>query len=114
LPTAAVIARHRCISAASSRPVSRAAITASFSTRPDAAWPSGQKLIPQDAQVRSYPSVERDQLVWLWMGDPALADPARIVDFGKQDDEHSMMPARRIGMPKIARIVGDEDEIAVR
>ena len=42
---------------------------------------AGKKLTPQDAQVRSYPSVERDQLVWLWMGDPALADPARIVDF---------------------------------
>jgi len=41
----------------------------------------GQKQIPQDAQVRSYPTIERDELVWLWMGDPALADPARIVDF---------------------------------
>ena len=41
----------------------------------------GQKQIPQDARVRSYPTVEKDQLVWLWMGDPALADPAGIVDF---------------------------------
>ena len=46
----------------------------------------GQKLIPQDAQVRSYPTVERDQLVWLWMGDPALADPAKIVDFPYHND----------------------------
>ena len=46
----------------------------------------GQKLIPQDAQVRSYPSVERDQLVWLWMGDPSLADPAKIVDFPYHND----------------------------
>jgi len=46
----------------------------------------GQKLIPQDAQVRSYPTVEKDQLVWLWMGDPALADPAKIVDFPYHND----------------------------
>jgi phenylpropionate dioxygenase-like ring-hydroxylating dioxygenase large terminal subunit len=46
----------------------------------------GQKLIPQDAQVRSYPTIERDQLVWLWMGDPTLADPAKIVDFPYHND----------------------------
>ena len=46
----------------------------------------GQKLIPQNAQVRSYPIVERDQLVWLWMGDPTLADPAKIVDFPYHND----------------------------
>ena len=37
LPTAAVIALHRCISGASSRPASSAGITASFSTRRDTA-----------------------------------------------------------------------------
>src|ERR1700730_6595777 len=26
----------------------------------------GQKQIPADAQVRSYPAVEKDQLVWVW------------------------------------------------
>ena len=46
----------------------------------------GQKLIPQDAQVRSYPTVERDQLVWLWMGDSTLADPTKIVDFPYHND----------------------------
>ena len=46
----------------------------------------GQKFIPQDAQVRSYPAVERDQLVWLWMGNPAVADPAKIVDFPYHND----------------------------
>ena len=34
----------------------------------------GQKQIPSDARVRSYPVVEKDQLVWVWMGDPAKAD----------------------------------------
>jgi phenylpropionate dioxygenase-like ring-hydroxylating dioxygenase large terminal subunit len=41
----------------------------------------GQDMIPPKLRVRSYPIVERNHLVWIWMGDPALADPASIVDF---------------------------------
>src|SRR5271169_7103024 len=47
----------------------------------------GQKQIPAGARVRFYPAVEKDQLVWLWMGDPALADPAQIVDFPYHNDK---------------------------
>jgi len=36
---------------------------------------------PPKLGVRSYPVVERDHLVWIWPGDPALADPAKILDF---------------------------------
>jgi phenylpropionate dioxygenase-like ring-hydroxylating dioxygenase large terminal subunit len=46
----------------------------------------GQRLIPEDARVHSYPVVEKDQLVWLWMGEPALAEPAKIVDFPYHND----------------------------
>ena len=38
----------------------------------------GQSNIPPGAQVRSYPLVERWNWVWIWMGDPALADEALI------------------------------------
>ena len=38
----------------------------------------GQKQIPADARVRSYPAIEKDQMVWLWMGDAAAADPAAV------------------------------------
>ena len=38
----------------------------------------GQATIPPQAKVRSYPLVERFRWVWLWMGDPAKADPALI------------------------------------
>jgi vanillate O-demethylase monooxygenase subunit len=41
----------------------------------------GQEMIPPKLRVRSYPIVERGHLVWIWMGDPARADPAQIVDF---------------------------------
>jgi vanillate O-demethylase monooxygenase subunit len=60
----------------------------------------GQKLIPQDAKVRSYPTIERDQLVWLWMGDPTLADPTKIVDFPYHNDpahwpsKHAVYPIK--------------------
>lgn len=38
----------------------------------------GAERIPHVARVRSYPVEERYGLVWVWMGDPALADPAKI------------------------------------
>src|ERR1700719_3457540 len=41
----------------------------------------GQDLIPPQARVRSYPLVERYRWLWIWMGDPAHADPDQITDF---------------------------------
>lgn len=40
----------------------------------------GQSDIPQGMCVRSYPLIERHGLLWIWMGDAARADAARIVD----------------------------------
>ena len=42
--------------------------------------PSGG-LAPPRARLKVYPVVERHAAVWIWMGDPALADAARIPDF---------------------------------
>ena len=44
-----------------------------------------QKTINPSACVRAYPVVERHRLVWVWPGDPALADPAKIPDFHWND-----------------------------
>jgi len=38
----------------------------------------GQDLIPARARVRTYPVVDRHDWIWVWMGDPALADEALI------------------------------------
>lgn len=38
----------------------------------------GQARIPSGARVASYPVVEQDQMVWIWLGDPALADPGAV------------------------------------
>lgn len=40
----------------------------------------GQPHIPETAKVRAYPVAERMGMVWVWMGDPALADEADIYD----------------------------------
>ena len=41
----------------------------------------GQERIPPEARIRSYPVVERWNCIWVWMGDPAKADPALIPDW---------------------------------
>ncbi|MCD6041584.1 MAG: vanillate O-demethylase oxygenase [Burkholderiales bacterium] len=41
----------------------------------------GQESIPPQARVRSYPLREKYNWVWIWMGDPAKADPALIPDW---------------------------------
>jgi vanillate O-demethylase monooxygenase subunit len=51
-----------------------------------------QEKIPASARVRAYPLVEKYHWLWIWMGDPAQADPARIEDFHFLDD-----PAWRFG-----------------
>ncbi|MEW6436361.1 MAG: aromatic ring-hydroxylating dioxygenase subunit alpha [Pseudomonadota bacterium] len=43
--------------------------------------PHGDHLIPKAARVTSYKLAERDGIVWIWMGDPALADEAKISPF---------------------------------
>lgn len=40
----------------------------------------GQPTIPPSARVRSYPVEEKFGLVWVWMGDPALASRERLFD----------------------------------
>jgi phenylpropionate dioxygenase-like ring-hydroxylating dioxygenase large terminal subunit len=46
----------------------------------------GQNVIPRNAVVRSYPIGERLGLVWIWMGDPALADRSKIFDLPEFHD----------------------------
>jgi vanillate O-demethylase monooxygenase subunit len=38
----------------------------------------GQQRIPRTARVASYPVVEQDSFVWVWIGDADRADPALI------------------------------------
>ena len=45
----------------------------------------GQDGISAKTRVRSYPIVERQQIVWIWMGDPARADESLILDYPFHD-----------------------------
>jgi len=51
-----------------------------------------QDLVPASARVRAYPLVEKNHWLWIWMGEPAKADPKLIEDFHWMDD-----PAWRYG-----------------
>jgi vanillate O-demethylase monooxygenase subunit len=41
----------------------------------------GMRAIPPQARVRAYPTLERWGWVFVWMGEPAQADPARLPDY---------------------------------
>ena len=45
-----------------------------------------QETINPGACVRSYPIVERHRHIWVWPGDPALADPAKVPDYHWNQD----------------------------
>ena len=45
-----------------------------------------QDTINPSACVRSYPIEERHRLLWIWTGNPQLADPALIPDLHRNDD----------------------------
>lgn len=49
---------------------------------------------PDAARLRTYPVVEKDGLLWIWMGEPRLADPATLPDFACHTD------------PSLARVSG--------
>jgi phenylpropionate dioxygenase-like ring-hydroxylating dioxygenase large terminal subunit len=46
----------------------------------------GQARIPDDAKVRSYPVVEKDEFVWIWTGEAARADVSQILDYPFHND----------------------------
>ena len=57
-----------------------------FDTKGSCVMIPGQKNIPAQAHVRHFPLVERDQILWIWMGDPALADESQIIDYPYHDN----------------------------
>ncbi len=44
-----------------------------------------QDEIPKTARVKRYPALERYGFVWLWMGDPERADPAKLIAIENYD-----------------------------
>jgi phenylpropionate dioxygenase-like ring-hydroxylating dioxygenase large terminal subunit len=46
-----------------------------------------QETVNPSAMVTSYPLVERHRYVWVWPGDPTLADPSQVPDMHQMDHE---------------------------
>ena len=46
----------------------------------------GQDNTPERANVHSFPVEERHGVVWVWMGDPSLADASKIFDIPEMSD----------------------------
>jgi vanillate O-demethylase monooxygenase subunit len=66
-----------------------------------------QETINPSACVRAYPVVERHRFIWVWPGDPALADPARVPDLHRNHDPAWAADGRLIHVKCDYRLVLD-------
>jgi len=58
----------------------------------------GQSSIPEGACVRTYPVVEKDNWMWVWMGDPAKADPSLICFAVGPSDPHWNLKTSKVSV----------------
>lgn len=66
-----------------------------------------QETINPSACVRSYPLVEKHRFIWIWPGDPALADPAKVPDLHWNRDPDWEGDGKRIHAKCEYRLVVD-------
>jgi phenylpropionate dioxygenase-like ring-hydroxylating dioxygenase large terminal subunit len=67
----------------------------------------GQGLIPAGANVRAYPVVDRHSWIWVWLGDPALADPALIPQAVGFDEPDWILGRGQLDYAAEARLIHD-------
>ena len=67
----------------------------------------GQDLIPKGARVRSYPIADRHDWIWVWMGDPALADEALIPPAVGLSDPDYILGHGHLDYAAEARLIND-------
>jgi vanillate O-demethylase monooxygenase subunit len=67
----------------------------------------GQDLIPAQARVRTYPVVERDSWIWVWMGDAAVADERLIPPAVGLDHPDYMLGHGQLDYAAEARLIND-------
>ena len=66
-----------------------------------------QETVPPSACVRAYPVIEKHRFVWVWPGDPGLADPALVPDLSWNDDPAWAGDGKRIAVKCDYRLVLD-------
>lgn len=57
-----------------------------FNHQGQCVWAPGSGQIPPAARVHSYPGHEKYDLVWIWMGNPELANISKIIDIPNIDN----------------------------
>jgi vanillate O-demethylase monooxygenase subunit len=68
----------------------------------------GQKSVPADAGVAAFPLCEKWRFVWIWMGDPALADQALIPEIWRNEHpDWTVVVGEPIHMRGDYRLVAD-------
>eukprot|EP01037_Dinobryon_pediforme_P012831 gene12831-12931_t len=67
----------------------------------------GQARIPAQARVRAFPVVERHSWLWIWPGDPALADPALIPPAVGFDHPDYILGRGQLDYAASARLIHD-------
>ncbi len=67
----------------------------------------GQDTIPPRARVKSYPAATRHSWIWVWMGDPALADKALIPPAVGFDDPDYILGRGFLDYEAEARLIND-------
>ena len=69
--------------------------------------PHGDGRIPEKMMTPAYPVEEKHLMLWVWMGDPDLADPTRIPDFSCHTDERFKMVKGVIKMDGYYELITD-------
>lgn len=66
-----------------------------------------QETINPSACVRSFPITQKHRFLWIWLGDPALADPEQVPDLHWNDDPDWVSDGRMIRVKCNYRLVVD-------
>lgn len=67
----------------------------------------GQDAIPATARVRAYPVSERHSWIWIWLGDPALADESLIPPAVGFDDPDYILGRGQLDYAAQAQLIHD-------
>jgi phenylpropionate dioxygenase-like ring-hydroxylating dioxygenase large terminal subunit len=78
-----------------------------FSTEGKCVEIPGQETIPAQARVKTYPIVEKHSWLWVWMGDPALADVSLVPPAVGFDDPDWILGRGFLDYQAEARLIND-------
>jgi phenylpropionate dioxygenase-like ring-hydroxylating dioxygenase large terminal subunit len=69
--------------------------------------PNGNAIIPGKSDLRVYPITEMHEMLWVWMGDPTLADDTKIPDFSCHSDSELKMVKGTLDIEAYYELISD-------